>query len=359
VSSAPDTSKVVPTPASVSPEGDDAPDTGLRRHHLKPSVLLDRFGLITLLGVTVLIFSLLKPSTYATTANFQTILSSQSVLMIITLGLLVPLAVGEFDLSIGAVVAFVATLFAIFTLHRHWSVGVAVTLCLLVAILIGLVNAFIVLVLNVHSFITTLGTGTVIGGLTTLVGNSQVFINLPQSLQAFAQTTVLGLPLPVFYGLGIAALLWYVFEMTPTGRRLFFVGRGRDAARLAGISVIRYRAVSFVVSSLAAGFAGLVVAGQLGSADPTVGPSYLLPAYAGAFLGATTFKPGRMNAWGTVVALYLLTAGIAGLEQLGASGWITDVFYGGALIIGVASSELARRRHERARSPRRKVTHGR
>jgi ribose transport system permease protein len=75
--------------------------------------------------------------------------------------------------------------------------------------------------------------------------------------------------------------------------------------------------------------------GQLWAADPAMGASYLLPAFAAAFLGATTIQPGRFNAWGTVVAAYLLITGVTGLELLGASSWAEQVFNGAALVAAV------------------------
>ena len=83
---------------------------------------------------------------------------------------------------------------------------------------------------------------------------------------------------------------------------------------------------------------------QIGSGQPSLGSSYLLPAYAGAFLGATTVNPGRFNVWGTVVAVYLLGAGVAGLQQLGIQSFIVDLFNGAALILAVAASGYITRR---------------
>jgi ribose transport system permease protein len=148
----------------------------------------------------------------------------------------------------------------------------------------------------------------------------------------------------VYYGLALAAIVWWIFDHTPMGRRLFFVGRGSEAARLAGVNVDRYRAVSFIVAAVGAAVAGIILSGSLGSVQPSVGPTYLLPAYAGAFLGATTIRPGRFNPWGTIIALYLLTTGIQGLQLLGADVWVSDSFNGAALLLGVGVAQLAGRR---------------
>lgn len=114
----------------------------------------------------------------------------------------------------------------------------------------------------------------------------------------------LGVPLGFYYALAAAVAMWYVFDYTPYGRRLLFVGRGREVARLNGIAVERVRVGALVTSGVLASAAGILYAGVIGSADPFSGLSYLLPAFAAAFLGATTIQPGRFNPWGTIVAVF-------------------------------------------------------
>ena len=85
----------------------------------------------------------------------------------------------------------------------------------------------------------------------------------------------------------------------------------------------------------------IILAGVLGSADPNAGGGYLLPPFAAAFLGATAITPGRFNPWGAFIAVYFLVTGIVGLQILGFSGWIEQVFYGGALVLAVVLSRIA------------------
>jgi ribose transport system permease protein len=108
--------------------------------------------------------------------------------------------------------------------------------------------------------------------------------------------------------------------------------------------VTALRSLAFVASAGIVGFAGLLQAGSLGSADPSAGPSFLLPAFAAAFLGATAVHVGRYNVWGTVIASYLLITGVTGLAVLGLSGWVQDAFNGTALLVAITAARLARRR---------------
>uniref|UniRef100_UPI0034D5938E ABC transporter permease n=1 Tax=Arthrobacter sp. 08Y14 TaxID=2058885 RepID=UPI0034D5938E len=131
---------------------------------------------------------------------------------------------------------------------------------------------------------------------------------------------------------------------TIPGLKLLFVGRGREVSRLNGINVDRVRATSFVFAGLISAFAGVLYAGMTGSADPLSGLNLLLPAFAAAFLGATTISPGRFNAFGAVISVYFLVTGITGLTMLGADAYVQNLFYGGALVIAVSLSQLVRNR---------------
>ena len=153
-----------------------------------------------------------------------------------------------------------------------------------------------------------------------------------------------GIPYAFYYSLAAAVVMWYVFDYTPLGRRLLFVGRGREVARLNGIAVDRVRLGALITSAVMSAAAGILYAGVLGSADPYSGLNFLLPAFAAAFLGATTIQPGRFNPWGAVFAVYFLATGITGLSMLGIPLWVTNVFNGGALILAVTISQLTRGR---------------
>jgi ribose transport system permease protein len=111
-------------------------------------------------------------------------------------------------------------------------------------------------------------------------------------------------------------------------------------ARLAGLNVDRLRMAAFVTSSTIAALAGVVLIGDLGAFDPSIGPSYLLQPFAAAFLGAAALSIGRFNAFGTLIGLYLLIVGITGLQLLGAESWVSDVFNGVALILAVTVARL-------------------
>jgi ribose transport system permease protein len=216
-----------------------------------------------------------------------------------------------------------------------------------VGILVGVVNAVLVVGVGLDSMVVTLGMGTLLLGIGIGV-NNETTAGISPGLVKVISTNLFTLPLSFYYGIVLTLILWYVFSFTPIGRYLYFVGSGRDVARLSGLPVSSIRAGSLITSSTMAALGGVVLAGTLGTADPNVAASYLLPAFAAAFLGSTAITPGRFNPWGTFIAVYFLVTGITGLTLLGLSDWIQQVFYGGSLIIAVTFSHLAAT-HRKAR----------
>lgn len=292
------------------------------------------------------VFAAMMPETFLSGANFASTLSFRSVMLILTLALLVPLIGGDFDLSIASVLTLTAMIIAQLNVIRGWGIGPTIAVAVLVALLIGLINGLITVGFGIQSLVVTLGTSTFIEGIILWISGSNTVSGIsPGLVNSVIITRFLGVPMAFWYAIVLSALIWYVLEYTVYGKRLLFVGRNRQVSRLSGIKVSWYRVGAFVSSALIASIGGIVYAGMTGSADPSSGLQFLLPAFAAAFLGATTITPGRFNVLGSIIAVYFLATGITGLQLFGADSYVQQLFYGGALVIAVAVSQvLARRR---------------
>jgi ribose transport system permease protein len=308
-----------------------------------------RFGVLVVWGLTIVVFSFLRPDTFATWANFQSIFGSQAVLLILALGLLLTLSVGELDLSITGVMTVAVVLVGYLNVKHGWALGPTLIVVLGFGLLAGLVNAFFVIVVGVESIVVTLGMGTLLVGLASAI-NIETEVGIAPHLVSAVSTQVLGLPLAFWYAVGLTIAIWYLMTLTPLGRYMHFVRMGPDVARLAGVRVNLIRAGALTATAFVSALAGVVQTGILSSADPNVSSAYLLPAFSAAFLGSTTIRPGRFNAWGTFVAVYLLVTGITGLQLLGLSGWIESVFYGAALILAVSLARIVSKYELRRRA---------
>ena len=328
-------------PAAQTPERKRPP----RDNKRAAAVAFQKYALILAWLVVVIVFCILKPDTYATSGNFQTIFGSQAVLLILALGLIVPLTSGDFDLSIAAVLSLASMVLAILQVRHGWSLFPAIVVVLAIGLFIGLINGALVTLLEIDSFIVTLGSATVIQGIVLWISGSNTVSGVSDGLINWTITNrFLGISMVFWYGVLLTIFLWYVFVYTALGRRLLFVGRGRNVSRLSGINVGHVRWGALATSAFVASIAGIFYAGSLGGADPTSGLAFLLPAFAAAFLGATAIQPGRFNPIGTFVAVFFLVSGITGLQLLGADSFVQQLFYGGALILAVALSQIVRRK---------------
>ncbi|OJU93068.1 MAG: ribose ABC transporter permease, partial [Shinella sp. 65-6] len=318
------------------PAGHDIPRHGRRRFLVE----LERVALLIAWLLIIAIFGAIAPETFLTWPNFSSIFGSQAVLVILTLGLIIPLTAGDIDLSIAQVLTLSSMIIAVLNVNYGWPIGLSILAAVAAGVLTGLLNAFFTLYFRIHSLIVTLGTGTFLHGLTLWISSSRTIGGVDWGLvNAVILTRFLGIPLAFYYALALALLLLYVVEFTSFGRKALFVGRGREVARLSGIPVTRVRLICFMSSGAFAAIAGVLYAGTSGSADPNSGTQLMLPAFAAAYLGATAISPGRFNPLGSMIAVYLLVTGITGLSILGIDTFVQDLFYGGALVIAVALSQ--------------------
>jgi ribose transport system permease protein len=320
--------------------------------HTRPSLskrilgwlAFDKIGAVYVWLGIVVVFSIWVPDTFPTSATVKQILNANAITALAALSITVPLAARVFDLSF----AYTMTLTGVVTAH-FLSVGQPLMVSLLLGlgagILIGLVNAIVVVVMRIDSFIGTLATGSLITALITMVtcDTAILSVKLSGTFSKIGQTTIAGITLPVLYVFVLATAEWFLLEHTATGRRLYATGFNPDAAKLAGVRVDRLRFMSLVVSGTLAGATGLVLASTIASGSPTAGTPYLLPAFAAAFLGATQLKHGRFNAWGTLIAVLLLGTGTTGLALANAPGWASDMFVGVVLIASLALTGVQRR----------------
>jgi ribose/xylose/arabinose/galactoside ABC-type transport system permease subunit len=297
---------------------------------------------IYLFVLMFVVFAIWVPSTFLTSGTFRSLLSDQAITCLVAVGLVPALAAGIFELAVGAEVGFGAILAAWLLVNKHASVPEAIGLTLLGSALVGVINWALVTRARIPSFVATLAMSSVLLAVIQWVSGGQQILNLPASFQKLGNGQLLGLQYPVYIMLGVALAVWYVLERTPVGRQVYAAGADPEAAALAGVRVSRVILWSAISCAVVAGLAGLLESSQLATGDPTIGPGYLLPAIAAAFLGSTQFRNGRMNVWGAVVAAYVLATGVKGLQLAGAPVWIPDAFDGLALLVAVGLAAYAR-----------------
>ncbi|SFL44122.1 ABC transporter permease [Geodermatophilus ruber] len=294
--------------------------------------------------VLFVVFAALAPGTFLSMGNISNILGSQSILFMLALAALLPSRSGDLDLSLGSIGGLAAILVAVLNVNHGVPIALACLIAVVVGALCGAFNGLVVVKFKTEPFIMTLGTGTLFGGLVFWIANSTTVVGVDRGLSMWTYLRQIGgIPVQFFYCLLVMLAIWYVMNYTPLGVRNLFVGQSREVAVLSGINADRIRFGAFVLAGVIAALAGVLYVGTTGSAGPTSVETFLLPAYAAVFLGATTIQPGRFNALGTGVAVLFLATGTAGLQLLGAQDFAQQLFYGGALVLAVAISRYLRR----------------
>ncbi len=295
-----------------------------------------RYGAVLMLIVVCIVFSILSPDSFATKQNAVTILQQQAVLACLALGLLLPIAVGEFDLSVGYVLGFAAVEAAALGGKTSLPGGLIIPMVIVTGLLIGCLNGVLTSKFKIHSLIATLGVGfAVSGGTIGISGGTTLFQGVSPIIPKLSNTNILGLKSAVWIVFGLAIVLFAVLEFTPFGKRIYAVGGNERVARLSGVRTDMVKIAAFAIAGGMAACAGLLQLGQAGGATPSFGVNLLLPAFAAIFLGATAIKPGVFNVWGTIIAILLLAAGFTGLGLQGVPLWVEPIFDGTVLLAAV------------------------
>ena len=311
--------------------------------------LLVRYGLLLVTIVLIVLFTFLLPSTFLTALTFRAILSDQSIVALVSLAQMIPLAANKFDLSVGYGIGLAHILSIGLQVQAGLPWQLAALLVCAIGLAVGIINGLLVEAAQIDSFIATLGTGSILYAISiAYTGGQQIVGQLPDGFTAINDMVFFGVPAPALYVLVLAVALWVGFEYLPIGRYIYAIGANPRAAQLVGIPKSRYVVFAFAASGLITAFAGVVLGAKLQIGQSNVGPPYLLPSFVGALLGSTAFRLARVNVWGTIVAVILLSIGIAGIEQLGSSFYVEPLFNGTTLLIAVGLAGLTSRRQKSA-----------
>ncbi|WP_112832514.1 ABC transporter permease [Ensifer sp.] len=299
-----------------------------------------------LLIVMVTGFALAQPA-YINVTNLMSILQAVSVVAILGAGVTITLAVGGFDLSIGAVAA--SSVMAASYSMIVWGLGVyeTVPLVLLFGALVGLVNAFLIVRLRVPDLLATLAMMFLLTGLQLIptAGRSiSAGLILPDGSTAtgaydpafllIGRSSFFGVvPAPVVIMALVAIVLFVLTERTRLGRLLFATGGNELATRLAGASVPKLKTLAYVLSGTLASLGGIIVAARVGRGDVSSGASLLMDSVAAALIGFAVLGLRRPNVFGTIVGAVFVGLLLNGLTMLNAPYYTQD-FVKGAVLVG-------------------------
>ena len=270
---------------------------------------------------------------FATSSNLLNVALATSVTALLAAGQTFVIILAEIDLSVGAVLGFSAVVTAM-TL-RHHSTVTGIVVGLVVGATAGLVNGLLVTKTRMPSFIATLATMSVLGGLTLQLTQGNPVAVTDYSFQNIGQARAAGIPVPVWIMVVVFVIFGVLLSRTRYGRYVYATGDNAEAARLSGISVDRVKVLAFVISGVLAALAGFIVSARLSTAEPTAGTGLELEAIAAVIIGGTSLAGGRGDLVGTIVGALILGVIDNGMNLLDVSPFLQSVVKGLVILFAV------------------------
>lgn len=308
-----------------------------------------KYGLLIVLGLMIFYFASTEEA-FGTWRNSLVILQSVAIVAIVALGVTVSLAVDGFDLSIGSNVGFVVMLTAMVMVRFEVPGVVAVLIGVLAGVVIGLFNGLLIVKARIPDLLATLGTLFVLEGLALIMTSGQsVAVGMTIGGEAtkgrftddflwLGRGKVLGVPVPVIIMIVLAVAMIVFLTRTRWGRILYAIGGNREAARLAGIRVDRYRVLAYVISGTFASIGGILLAARLGRGDVGAGAPFLLEAVAAALIGFAVLGANKPNAFGTAIGALFIGVMLNGLTMKNAPYYTQDFVKGTLLVAALILS---------------------
>jgi simple sugar transport system permease protein len=318
-----------------------------------------KYGFILVTLILFVWFASTEPSFRMQNTLFS-MLKFTSVVAITGLGVTLTMVVGGLDLSVGATAGLSVTLSAMTMVIYAQTGPVALIVVLLGGVLVGLFNAFLIVVLKIPDLLATLGTMFTIMGLKLVpvdgqsVSSGLILRDGSVAPGRFTEGFLLidraylgPVPLPVAIFFFLAFVVWIFLTRTRWGRVMYAIGSNPEAARLAGVKVQRYRALAYVLSGVFASIGGLILSSRIGQGDISAGNSLLLDAVAVSLVGTSVLGMARPNAWGTILGAVLIGIVITGLTIKGFPYYAQDVVKGLVLLTALIFSFTLSRRKSR------------
>ncbi len=319
-------------------------DRGITGSFIRSNEFGTFVALLSLIGFT----AFLNPN-FMSLYNLQTLGQQWAIFGILAIGEIFVIVVGggAIDLSLGSLTGLSGVLVAMFMVKYHIPIFWSIVLVLLVDAGWGLWHGLAFTKLGVPPFITTLGTLAIARGLCSVLTHGWPIINVPSNFLYLGQGTFIGIPVPVVILLVIVSIAGFFYYHTIYGTYLRAVGGNVEAAKMAGIDIVKVRTVPFVVSAVLAGLVGVIIAARLSQGQPAVGASYELYAIAASVIGGTALTGGVASVWGGLIGAGIITTMWNSMVLLGISAYWQNVALGFVIVGAVTFDVLRRRRSEK------------
>jgi len=312
---------------------------------LNLKMFLTKWGSIFATIVLFLIFTVLMPKTFLTESNMVTILRSISVTTVIAIGLTMTLAVGGFDLSSGQTATMAGSLIISMMLWFNMSFWLSSLVSIIIIVLLNLIAALMIIKFNVPDLLTTLGMMFFYDGLAmTYAGGGSISISyptpwgIPTTLPSWPQVfkDIGKSPYIIIIMLLCVLIVHILLTYTRFGRFIYATGGNKEAARLSGVPVNRYRLYSCIIATIFIALGGFLVVSRNSSAQIQGANGYGMPAISAVFIGRSVAGINKPNAIGTLIGAVLVGILENGLIMYGLPYYSINMVKGMVLMIALA-----------------------
>lgn len=307
----------------------------------------DWFGPFIVTVLAIVIVGALKPS-FLTPFNIQILLLAISVNALVAFSQMVIIAIGQMNLSVGAIGGLAAISFA--GMMEVWGLPwpLAAVLSLGIGLLAGLANGMLCAYTGISAFVITLATLSVYKGMNLGITEAQPFYDVPEMVKWLGNATMIG-PIPwLVVPFAVAAAgLWYLLFRLPLGRSVLAVGGNIHAAELSGISVPRVVVFAHTLSGLLAAMAGIMLVARLQLGQPSIGDDWLILSFAAPIIGGAILTGGRVSVGGTCCGVAIVAIITQVLVLFNIDPFLVQVVLGGLILWAVGVNRLREVREQR------------
>lgn len=299
----------------------------------------DWFGLLIAFGLGAVVLGVVQPS-FMSTYNLYVMLTAFSLSVLVALSQMVIVAIGQLNLSVGAIGGLAAITFA--GVMEVWGVPVpvAVLIGILVGVACGTLNGVVTHVTGLNAFVVTLATLAIFKGTNIGITEAQPFYDIPESVKSFGNARFGFFPFLLFISGAILIAVWIFMRRAVLGRQLLAVGGNRNAAELSGISIGRVVVAAHIISGTLAAVAGMLAVARLQLGQPTIGDDWLIISFAAPVIGGAVLAGGHVSVAGTLLGVAIIMLINNALVFLNVDPYAVQLLLGALILAAVALSRF-------------------
>ncbi|MCX2697474.1 MULTISPECIES: ABC transporter permease [Ochrobactrum] len=280
---------------------------------------------------------------FLTPYNLSVVARGLAFVGLITIAQSMLMVLGELDLSLGVIGGLCGVVSGILMVRMGFEPYSAMLLAILLGLCLGLFNGFLVTFLRLHSLVLTIGTAGIFGGANLVLTRGVAITGIPRDVQYLGRGDLFGIPVPFIIMFVALLIATFVMLKTPFGRYMYAIGNNRDGARMLGIRVDRVRLMVFGAAGAIAGLAGVLMVARLGTAQPSIGDSWVLAPIAASVIGGVATTGGIGSPIGAIFGAGIIAIIENIIVLFGVSPYWQGIVSGAIVVLAISFDAISRR----------------